>query len=217
MMLTYLVFLDTKEEKEQFILLYKVYYPLLYFVAYRICKEQEKAEDAVHDTFLKLTNHLDCISTETYRILKKFLKEQKRHPELSLAEYLEKNQKNKSKHCHKTWNYLVTILKNIIYDQFRKEKSRLEYSLSDYIPYDRYIQKGPEDQYIENDTKELLKRTILQLKDPYREVLFLIYYQEYSPKEIGEILGKSADNIRHIAKRGREKLRELLEKEGYSL
>lgn len=73
-MLSYLLLLQTNEKKEKFILLYKCYKDYLYHVAYHMVKEEERAEDMVHETFLTLISHMDGIDEETYNVLKEFLK-----------------------------------------------------------------------------------------------------------------------------------------------
>ncbi len=53
-----------------------------------------------------------------------------------------------------------------------------------------------------------------RLPEKYRIVLYLFYYEDYTAREIGEILGKKEDAISQILSRGRRKLRDYLEKEG---
>ena len=47
-----------------------------------------------------------------------------------------------------------------------------------------------------------------------RIALYLYYYEEYSAREIGQILGKSEANINQLLSRGRRKLRTTLSAEG---
>lgn len=47
-----------------------------------------------------------------------------------------------------------------------------------------------------------------------RIALYLYYYEEYSAREIGQILGKSEANINQLLSRGRRKLRSALSAEG---
>lgn len=48
----------------------------------------------------------------------------------------------------------------------------------------------------------------------YRVPIYLFYYEGYSAREIGEILGKSEGNITQYLSRGRKKLRAYLQQEG---
>ena len=54
------------------------------------------------------------------------------------------------------------------------------------------------------------------LKTPpeqYRVALYLFYYEDYSAKEIAEVMGKTEANITQYLSRGRRKMRVLLEEE----
>lgn len=52
------------------------------------------------------------------------------------------------------------------------------------------------------------------LPDGYRVPLYLFYYEGYSAREIGKILGKSEGSIAARLSRGRKMLREFLQREG---
>ena len=53
-----------------------------------------------------------------------------------------------------------------------------------------------------------------RLPEHYRISIYLYYYEEYSAKEIGQILGKSESTINQYLSRGRRKLRGYLTEEG---
>lgn len=53
---------------------------------------------------------------------------------------------------------------------------------------------------------------ICELKEKYKEVLLLYYYQELSIKEIASALGKKESNIQQLLKRARQQLKERMEK-----
>lgn len=52
------------------------------------------------------------------------------------------------------------------------------------------------------------------LPEKYRVPIYLFYYEDYSAREIGQILGKSKGNITTCLSRGRKKLRDYLQQEG---
>ena len=61
MLFLYLSVLDTQEEKDKFEQLYINYKKLIYSIAFEYMNNSFLAEDAVHNSFLKLTNYLDRI------------------------------------------------------------------------------------------------------------------------------------------------------------
>lgn len=68
----YLAMLDGEEEKNKFELLYVTYRKLMFYVANRILNDERLAEDAVHQTFLKILENFDkvgeipCYKTKSY-------------------------------------------------------------------------------------------------------------------------------------------------------
>ncbi len=61
MLILYLSMLETEEEKDKLEQLYINYKKLIYSIAFEYMSNSFLAEDAVHNTFLKLTNYLDKI------------------------------------------------------------------------------------------------------------------------------------------------------------
>lgn len=62
MLAIYLSMLETNEEKNQFEQLYIKYKQDMYAVAYGILKNKEDAEDAVHQSFLKIADNFSKVS-----------------------------------------------------------------------------------------------------------------------------------------------------------
>ena len=52
---------------------------------------------------------------------------------------------------------------------------------------------------------------IYELKEKYKEVILLYYYQEMSIKEIASALGKKESNVQQLLKRAREQLKRRME------
>ena len=66
---------------------------------------------------------------------------------------------------------------------------------------------------IENEDGEILSY-ILKMPKQYQEVLLLYYYDEFSIKEIADILDIPQGTVKSRLARGRKQLRNLLEMEG---
>ena len=60
-MLMYLSILDTQDEKEKFTEVYEQYQHFCWYVANQMLGDDHLAEDAVQETFLALTRHMDKI------------------------------------------------------------------------------------------------------------------------------------------------------------
>lgn len=59
-----------------------------------------------------------------------------------------------------------------------------------------------------------LKEKISAMPAKYSSVLFLYYYEGYTIKEIADIIGKKENTVSSLLRRGRKKLRSVLEEEG---
>ena len=213
-MIEYLMLLDTEEERRQLTILYKCYRDALFFSAKMILKDEGRAEDAVHETYLKLLNCLDKVRKEDYRTLDRYLRKKERDPGLNLSKFLEKENK---KSCHRVWGFIVTIMKNFIYDELRLQKRRNEIPFEEHRN-DREINLAGLDYLVaKTDEERYMIQCIYRLPYPYKEVLYLQYYCEYSSDEIGELLNKTPAKIRQISKRGRDRLRQWMREGGYSL
>ena len=70
---------------------------------------------------------------------------------------------------------------------------------------------GKEDPMNEPEEWEILRDAVKNLPEKYRAVIYLYYYEEYSTKEIAEILRRRETTVRTQLQRGREQLKEILE------
>ena len=70
----------------------------------------------------------------------------------------------------------------------------------------------PEKNYEEKEDALLLDK-IMELPVKYREVLYLYYYEEYSVREIGELLSRKESTIQTQLAAAREKLKNIWGKE----
>ena len=96
----------------------------------------------------------------------------------------------------KSWLIRVTINQCLDYKKsfFRKNTVPLE-DLE--IPY-------------EQEERGILEE-LYRLPKDYRNILYLYYYEEYTIKEIAEILGKKQNTVNSKLTRGRNKLRKIME------
>lgn len=60
-MMIYMMAIDTPEERSKFEKIYLSYRGLMYHIAYKILNNQADAEDAVHNAFVKIAEHISKI------------------------------------------------------------------------------------------------------------------------------------------------------------
>ena len=65
-MFFYLTLIDTEEEKRKFVYLYENYKQTMYYTAYQILHNVHAAEDAVHQAFLRVIDHLEQVDVKIY-------------------------------------------------------------------------------------------------------------------------------------------------------
>ncbi|OGF23831.1 hypothetical protein A3H66_03520 [Candidatus Falkowbacteria bacterium RIFCSPLOWO2_02_FULL_45_21] len=126
----------------------------------------------------------------------------------------------------KTWNYILEkklenpntlkallykIARNLIIDHYRKTKGRESVSLDNENGIKIIDEKQNPNYGLELKADLLVLETKLpKLKDEYREVIILRFFNELSIKEIAEILDKSKGNVRVLTYRALNALKELL-------
>lgn len=130
---------------------------------------------------------------------------------VTLIDYLDKIDEAD---CHGTWNYIVTILKNKCFN-FLKRNQKITYLEDDVFELSKDEISDMILKIIQQENVEVVAECIQKLKYPYKEVIYLKYYNGLSSKEIGRILGMTADNVRQTAKRAKKKLKDMLLEMGY--
>lgn len=128
----------------------------------------------------------------------------------------------------KTWNYvqhqnidkskslkalMYKIARNSIIDHYRSKKA--EVSIDDD---GNNIDAVDERQNISKNLElssdfEIIKDSLLQLKDEYKEIIIMRFIDELSLTEIAQILGKSKGNTRVLSHRAMEALKEIIKKD----
>ena len=73
MLLFYLSLIENEEERSKFEKLYYEYRHLMKYIAFEILKDNHLAEDAVHNAFIKLSNHLNKIDKISCHKAKSFI------------------------------------------------------------------------------------------------------------------------------------------------
>ena len=104
----------------------------------------------------------------------------------------------------KTWimRIAINVCKNYLRTAWIKRNSVVQ--IEDIV-------KASQCQFRHIEESVDLLNAILTLKEKYRVVLLLYYYQEFTVKEIAEILDKKQSKVLSLMKRGREQLKQKLQ------
>lgn len=117
--------------------------------------------------------------------------------------------------CHKTWNYIVTIVKNKAINLYHRKKRHGNLSMEENFLEKEFSREVFTEAAVEKrEIAQITARLILALPERYRYVLYLYYYQEQSYAQIAECLDMTEANARQTAKRARKLLEEKLREEG---
>lgn len=96
MLAFYMAFIDDEDDREKFEIIYNEYRKRMVSTAYSILRNHEDAEDAVHDTFIKIARNMNSIGDpKSNEALSYILKATK-----NTAINLSKKNTTRNKHIH---------------------------------------------------------------------------------------------------------------------
>lgn len=151
-------------------------------ICYRMLGNRHEAEDIAQEAFIRA-----YVNIHSYDLNKKF----------------------------STWLYRIAT--NLSIDRIRKKKPDyyLDAELAGSDGLTMYSQIAadaalPEDELETMELQELIQAEIMKLPDKYRSVIVLKYIEEFSLKEISEILDLPVGTVKTRIHRGREALRNQL-------
>lgn len=124
-----------------------------------------------------------------------------------------KKPKDKGTASFKTWLY--TIARRLALNHLRRHARRAEVSLDD-CPTAVATDHDPETAYLQEERKRTVHTAMQKLKSEYRQVLWLVYFEDFSHKDTAILLNKSVHNVETLIYRARKALKAQLEKEGFS-
>lgn len=172
MLVYYLQMLDTPEQKIRFEQIYIKYRGMMYCIANKILQNDQDAEDAVHNAFLKMIKHFSKIQNTPLKDL------------APLVTVIARNE-------------AISVLRK------RKDEAPLE-DWENYVEASETI----------TDYQGLVD-SFSRLPQTYRSVLEMKLLLGYSDREISTQLGISKTAVSSRISRGRQLLRNIVEKEGF--
>ena len=115
------------------------------------------------------------------------------------------------KSSFKTWLYAVG--RNTALNMLRKRRKLREAPLDDF--YDVSDREDIERKHIHDENKKLLYNAMEKLCGDYRQVLYLVYFENFGVAETAEIMHKNERQISNLLYRAKAALKKKLEKEGF--
>ena len=120
--------------------------------------------------------------------------------------------KFKGEGVFKTWLY--SIGRHLALDHRRRIKRVFEVPLEEAS--DISDEESIEKNYIADEERIKLRRTINKLKPEYSQVLYLIYFEGFDNDGTAKIMDKSKRQVVDLLYRAKAALKKQLEKEGYT-
>ena len=103
--------------------------------------------------------------------------------------------------------WILSIVHNTAIEYIRKRK--------DILDFEEQEQLASPEPAVDTATKLTVREAIQKLKLPYRTVIILFYYEDYSVRQIAEVMNASVIAIKQQLSRGRKMLAQLLHKEDF--
>ncbi len=124
-----------------------------------------------------------------------------------------KKPKFQAEYSFKTWLY--TIGRNAAIDYLRHSAKKNDLSVDDAENRlrDEY---DLEKLYIIEERKITLHRALKRLRQEYRQVLWLIYFEGFSNADAAAVMKKSAKQMKNLVYRAKGALKSELDKEGFA-
>lgn len=116
------------------------------------------------------------------------------------------------KSSFRTWLYAIG--RNLTLNTLRRRKWISDRSVEEYTDFSN--QEDIEKLYIRKEQNTHVYRTMRKLRSEYRQVLYLVFFEEFSNEETAQIMHKSKRQIEMLIYRAKKSLRLELEKEGFS-
>ena len=117
-----------------------------------------------------------------------------------------------AKHSLKTWLY--TIGRNAAIDHLRHNSKQADVSVDDIEDHlkDEY---DLEKAYIMEERKIAVHKALRNLHPEYRQVLWLLYFENFSNTDAATIMKKNTRQMKNLVYRAKNALKSELDKEGF--
>ena len=96
-----------------------------------------------------------------------------------------------------------------------RQKRRIPFLHFDALPFEPSCSDPAEQSLLHHDQNHRLYDALRQLKPEYREALYFVYFEHMSYRNTAIILKKSESQITNLVHRGKQRLKTILEQEGF--
>ena len=127
----------------------------------------------------------------------------------TFIKYAQSSMQFESEEHKKAW--LIRVATNACKD-YLKRAERRNASLDDVAEYQQPAAPEADEGFAKVQSDELLA-ALYSLEPKYREALYLKYYEGFTAAQIGEIVGAPENTVYTNLARGRERLKEVLQRE----
>lgn len=124
-----------------------------------------------------------------------------------------KKLKFSGKSSFKTWLYAIAA--NEARDALRRNNKHRHTPIEN-MENSLYEQESLEKSYIKEQNKRSLHKALKRLNPEYRQVLWLVYFEDFSNDEAASVMKKSRRQIENLIYRAKRALKAELEKEGFT-
>ena len=122
-----------------------------------------------------------------------------------------KKPRDKGTGSFKTWLY--TIGRNQAINHLRKTARRAKAAENQVPPAE---EEPPEAAYLRQEQRLAVHRAMGKLKSDYRQILWLLYFEDFTCREAAAVMKRSVHSAETLAYRARRALKTQLEQEGYT-
>jgi RNA polymerase sigma-70 factor (ECF subfamily) len=116
------------------------------------------------------------------------------------------------KSTFKSWLYAIG--RNVAVDYVRRNRKICQTPIEDMENYLTEAQTL-EESYIQEESKRLIHKALTDLPTDYRNVLWLVFFEDFSSKEAATILKKNERQMKNLLYRAKQALRLKLERDGF--
>lgn len=97
-----------------------------------------------------------------------------------------------------------------------KKKHRIRFLSFDELDFELQSERLTDTELLRSERDRQLYAALEKLKAEYREALYLVYFADLSYRNAAVVMGKSETQITNLIYRGKQSLKTMLEREGFT-